>query len=99
ANNASMFQDTGDIDVRKTEAALLTGVFQFGKIQIDCRHEAHAALSTLTNEVVQVINSAGGIANYEVMLVTGGGAALIYDYLTAALPRAEFIMAEQQRPL
>lgn len=93
-NNATMFQDTGDIDVKKIEQSLLSGEFKFGKNKIDCRREADAALNGFVNEVVQIINAAGGVANYEVMLLTGGGAALVYDRLCSALPRAEFLLAE-----
>jgi len=99
SNNSTMFQDTGDIDAKKIEASLLGGQFKFGKVMIDCRHEANAALNAFVNDVVQVINSAGGVANYEAMLLTGGGAALIYDRLVDALPRAEFLLAEPQLPL
>lgn len=98
-NNATLFQDTGDIDIRKVELAILTGEFRFGKSTIDCHSEAQAAINELVNDVVQIITTAGGVANYEVMLVTGGGAAMIYDTLEQALPRALFMMAEPQRDL
>lgn len=96
-NNATMFQDTGDIDAKKIESSLLSGQFRFGKVMIDCSREADGALNSFVNDVVQVINAAGGVANYEVMLLTGGGAALIYERLADALPRAEFVLAEPQR--
>ena len=98
-NNATLFQDTGDIDAKKIETSLLTGEFKFGKVMIDCQREADAALNAFVNDVVQVINSAGGVANYEAILLTGGGAALIYERLTNALPRAEFMLAESHLPL
>jgi hypothetical protein len=99
-NNATLFQDdVRDLDVRKLEDALLSGYFRYGKMQIDCRGEAGAAINSLVNDVVFVINSAGGIANYDTILLTGGGAALIYDALSNALPRAEFLLAEKDRSL
>jgi hypothetical protein len=99
SNNSTMFQDTGDVDAKKIEMSLLSGEFKFGKVSIDCRREADAALNTFVNDVVQVINSAGGVANYDAMLLTGGGAALIYDRLVEAMPRADFILAEPTRGL
>jgi hypothetical protein len=99
ANNATLFQDTGDIDVRRIDTALLTGTFPFGKTPIDCHAEAESAVHGLVNEVIDVIQAAGGIADYDAMLVTGGGTALVFDALEAALPRAQFIMAEPQRAL
>lgn len=98
-NNSTLFQDTGDIDAKKIETSLLSGQFKFGKVMIDCGREADAALNAFVNDVVQVINSAGGVANYDAMLLTGGGAALIYDRLVNALPRAEFLLAEPSMPL
>lgn len=95
--HATRFQNTGDIDVRRIETAIMTGVFRFGKIDIDCAAEARAAINTLTNEVVEVIRAAGGEANYDVMLLTGGGSALISDALIAAMPVVEFLFAEPER--
>lgn len=99
SNNASLFQDTSDLDIRRVENALISGVYQFGRISLPCSDEAAAAINTLVYDVTQVINAAGGVANFDVMLLTGGGAALIYEALCAALPSVEFIMAEKDRDL
>lgn len=98
-NNASLFQDTSDLDIRRVENALISGVYQFGRISLPCADEATAAINTLVYDVTQVINAAGGVANFDVMLLTGGGAALIYEALCAALPSGEFLMAEKERDL
>ena len=74
-------------------------VCRFGKLELDCTELAQEAIIGLVNDVIQVINQAGGIANFEVMLLTGGGAALIYDVLCDALPRADFYLAEPTRDL
>lgn len=95
-NNATLFIDTHDIDINRVEQALILGTFKMGKLNVDCRTEAESALNSLTNDVVQVINSAGGIANYDVMLLTGGGSAMIMNRLEMAMPRAEFIPAHNQ---
>lgn len=99
ANNATLFQDTGDIDIRRIENAILTGTYQFGRVKLNVEAEAQAAINDLVNDVGEVIRSAGGAANYDMMLLTGGGSALIYDALVAAYPRIEFIMAEKNRDL
>ena len=93
-NNPLMFQDTGEIDIKRIERAILTGVFQMGKTAIDCKVEAKAAINRLTNDAIQVINAAGGVANFEYMLLTGGGSAMIYEALQVAMPRAQFLLAE-----
>lgn len=99
ANNATLFQQTGDIDIRRLEDALITGQFRFGKTPIDCAEEARGAINSLVNDVADVITSAGGAANFDAMLLTGGGAALIYDTLVEALPRINFVLAEKRRDL
>lgn len=99
AKYSNMFQDTGDIDIRRLESAVLSGTYRFGKVDLDCAELAREAINGLTNDVIQVITKAGGVANFEVMLLTGGGAAMIYDNLCKALPRADFYLAEPQRDL
>lgn len=94
-----VFQDTGDIDVRRVENALLTGVFHLSKERLDCADIAIESKAGLVNDVVQVINSAGGVANYDVFLLTGGGSAFIHNELVSALPRADFILAESDMDL
>lgn len=94
SNNKSYFRDAGDLDPRKVESALLTGQYRFGKVVIDCKLEATAALNSLTNDVKQVITGVGGIANFDHFLLTGGGAALLADSLIEAMPLANFIMAD-----
>lgn len=99
AQYSTMFQDTGNIDIRRLEDAILSGSYRFGKLKLECDVLAQEAIAGLVNDVVQVINKAGGVANFEVMLLTGGGAALIYDTLCDALPRADFYLAEPNRDL
>lgn len=98
-NNPTMFQDAGDLDIKRIEKAILDKEYRVGKIGIDCTHEAEDVLNDLTNEVVQAINAAGGVANFDVILLTGGGAVLLEEKLTLALPRADFHMAEKKRAL
>jgi hypothetical protein len=99
SNNREEFQDAGDLDIRRIEAAIISGHYQFGKLSIPCKKEANAAIMMLVNDVIQVINSAGGAANFDVILLTGGGSALIYDSLCAAMPRIDFLLSEPNREL
>ncbi len=96
-NNSTMFQDAGDLDIRRVENAILSGQYRAGRVLIDCKRESTMALNGLVNDVIQIINAAGGVANFDAILVTGGGAALIYDQLIAAIPRIDFILAEANR--
>lgn len=99
ANNSTLFQDSGDLDMRRIENAILMGKYKFGRLDIECAYEAQTAINGLVYDVGQVINSAGGVANFDVILMTGGGAALIYEALVEAMPRIDFIMAEKDRSL
>lgn len=98
-SNRKLFKDAGDLDIRRVEHAIITGTYHFGKLEIDCSREAGAAINSLVNDVIQVVNAAGGAANYDVILLTGGGSALIYDALTAAFPAIDFVMVEPDRSL
>lgn len=95
-NNALLFQDAGDLDIRRVETAMKTGQYTFGKIKVDCKAEAEAAFNALVNDIVQVVNAAGGLPNFDFILLTGGGAALLYDRLQTHMPRAEFLLAESE---
>lgn len=94
SNNALMFQDATKIDIRRIEAALLSGKYPMQKTAIDCRREASEAKALLVNDVVDLINASGGVANFDAFILTGGGAVLIYDELCHAMPRANFIKSE-----
>lgn len=97
SENASLFQDTGAIDIRRIEDAIITGVYRYGKVNVDCAHIAAAAVNSLVNQIVEIVNHAGGVANYDYLLLTGGGPALVYNALQSALPRAEILLSEKDK--
>lgn len=99
SNNRSMFQDTGDIDIKRLERAILTGVYKFGRHDIQCADESNSVINALVNDIVGVINTAGGAANYDSILLTGGGAVIIRDAIVQAYPRIEFYYAEENTDL
>lgn len=96
-NFSGYFQDVGDLDIKRVEKSIVSGEYRVGRVPLDVRQESENALNKLVNDIIQVINSAGGVANFDVVLVTGGGAALIYDRLVEAIPLIEFILAEPNR--
>jgi hypothetical protein len=98
-SHRELFKTAGDLDIRRVESAIISGSYQFGKIAVDCHREAREAIQTLVNDIIQVINSAGGAANYDVILLTGGGSALIYDALIESFPEIDFLMVEPNREL
>lgn len=94
-NNADLFQSVGGLDPRRVEAALNTGIYQYGKLSIPCHNEAQANVNALVNDTTQIINEAGGPANYDTMLLTGGGGAMIYRTISSAIPTVDFMLAEE----
>lgn len=99
SENRRFFQNAHDLDIRRIEDALLTGTYKAGKVKIDCKHIAEGAINELTNDVLAIIEAAGGFFNYDLILMTGGGAVLIHKALTVALPHIDFVMVEKNREL
>lgn len=94
AHNRITFQDTGDLDIKRVQRALMTGQYMFGKKPIDCSAESSAALNGLAHDVAQILNAVGGIANYDVILLTGGGSVVMLDTLAQRFPHGDFRLAE-----
>lgn len=95
ANNRLLFKNTADLDPRRVDAAIRTGKYKGGRHIIDCSAEASMATQALVYDVEQIIDSMGGALNYDHILLTGGGAALLFDRLCAAIPQIEFLPVEQ----
>lgn len=98
-NHRLLFKDTKDVDPRRIDEAIRTGSFKGGNVKIDCSAEADAACYALVNDVCQIINAAGGVMNFDKILLTGGGSALIHQRLTESVPSIDFIAVEQDRNL
>lgn len=92
-----LFKSVGRIDERRLEDAMLTGTYQYGNTPLQCSGIGEAAINMLVNDISDVIKAAGGVANYDVVLLTGGGGALVYEALRQAVPMIDFIMVEEQR--
>lgn len=95
----SEFKGTGELDARRLETAMLSGAYPFGNIKLDCGAIGKQAINTLVNDIADVIKGAGGVANYDVVLLTGGGSALVYEALKAHIRTIDFILVEPEREL
>lgn len=89
-----LFQDTMNIDPRRIEKALSTGCYPLGSSSLDCTSIAQQSKTELVNDIVQVIRAAGGVANFDYVLLTGGGGQMVKSDLIAAYPGINFLMAE-----
>lgn len=91
------FKTAGDLDPLRIETALNTGYYPYGKRKLDCKDLSEQAKTSLTNDVVEVLVASGGVANFDVVLLTGGGAALIVDRLRKIIKDIDFVMVEDNR--
>jgi hypothetical protein len=89
------FKGTPDIAPNRLEDAIAKGYFAYGKLKLECADIAETSIATLTNEVSDVIKAAGGVANFDVIFLTGGGSALIANTIREAVPAIDFVLAEQ----
>lgn len=93
------FKGVGEIDSKRLETAMLTGAYPFGKLKLDCAALGQQSITSLTNDIADIIKASGGVANYDVVLLTGGGSALVYESLKAAIRTIDFILVEPDREL
>lgn len=91
---AELFQDTLNIDPRRIEAAMNNGFYAFGSSRLDCLELAAQCRAELVNDITQIIRGAGGVANFDYILLTGGGGQMIKNDLSKAYKGIEFLTAE-----
>lgn len=89
------FKGMGDIAPNRLEEAIQRGYYAFGNMKLECADIARSAIATLTNDVMDVIKAAGGVGNFDVIFLTGGGSALIANPIREAVPTIDFVLAEQ----
>lgn len=76
--------------------AITSGVWHGGGRKIDCRPEVIEATNTLLNRLSEAyMNVAGGPFRYDHIILTGGGSAMLYDYLLPVLNHASVVLADQ----
>lgn len=68
-------------DPKQIENALITGQFTYGKNALDCADIAHENLNIITNDVLEIIDSVGGVFSYYAIVLTGGGGYVISNHL------------------
>lgn len=91
------FKQVGDIMPNRIEGALLSGKFMFGSKALDVADEAQDAIVGIVNEVASIVDSAGGIINYDRFILTGGGSAILYPFLKTLYSDIEVKLAVSER--
>lgn len=98
-HNLQEFSGVDDLDMRRLETAIMTGQYPYGKRTIECAQEAFEAKQGLVNDVIAIIKAAGGAAQFDMILLTGGGSALVYGELCAAFDGIEFVLVDDNREM
>lgn len=88
------FKGVGNVTPNRLEEAIAQGYYAYGNLKLECADIAQSSISMLTNDVVDVIKAAGGVANFDVIFLTGGGSALIANTIQQAVPTIDFVLAE-----
>jgi hypothetical protein len=83
------------MDMQQMRDAITSGVWKGGGQQIECPEEVKEATQTLLNRISEAyMNIAGGPFRYDHIILTGGGSAMLYNYLLPILNHKSVIMAE-----
>ena len=98
ATHREAFKSTATLRPDRVRQALMTGEFQGGGRTYPCEFEANEAVSALLNRIGQAYQEeAGGSANWDSIILTGGGSAMLLDRLTPMLDHDRIILAEDQK--
>lgn len=94
ANNTEFFKQTDVIDPRRLNKAFITGKYVGGGKTIPCDQEAEEAANLLMYDIDNILSRAGGLASYDAILLTGGGAVLMSARLQEQYSSMPFHLAE-----
>lgn len=78
-NYADDLIGVGELPRRTLESALRTGYLRFGNQTVDVTPSRNGILNTFALEVENRITMHGGIGQYNMIVLTGGGAGLLYQ--------------------
>jgi len=96
SNNRAAFKQVNSLRPQRVREALASGVFVGGGREFDCENEATEATSNLLNQISDAYSSqTGGGFNYDTIILTGGGSAMLYDRLLPVLNHNRVILAEE----
>lgn len=93
------FKTVNRADARRMEQGLLNGAYPYGNHKLDCREIAQQNIALLTEEVAQIVQGLGGAANFDTLVLTGGGAALIGRALRQRLNGMSYVPAVKDRDM
>ncbi len=81
----------------RVRRAIRTGVFEGSGKQIPCENEAREATSKLTNRIASTYHSvAGGGVDFDAIILTGGGSAMLRERLEPILNHNCILLADNE---
>lgn len=93
--NRLLTKDVPDFDEEKVHDAIRTGMFDLrGLGKHDCAAEANEICNDLVSRVVNFYDGYGGAANYDYIILTGGGSALLETRLRQAINHNNIILGD-----
>lgn len=94
--NRLLTKDVSDFDELKVHDAFRTGQFDLrGLGKHDVQPLINELVSALVNDVMNFYDTYGGAANYDCILLTGGGSALLEERLRAAIRHNYVLTADR----
>ncbi len=88
------FRRTRQFDLKRLQDALITGRYQAAGYEYPCEYEVDQAKNLLLNEIHQIVQSQGGPASYDNIVLTGGGSGLLERDLRGMLRHGRIVLAE-----
>jgi len=90
-NHLDKFQSVSELPMGRVREAIQTGQFK----GIDCQAEVEAAINLVLNGINNAYQTrAGGGIDYDTIVLTGGGSALLYDHLLPILNHEKVVLAD-----
>lgn len=98
--NSAIIKDISRLDEEKINEAIRTGMFDLrGLGKINCASLAQETRQALANDVYGFYETFGGAAEYDCIILTGGGSALIYHELVAAIRHENILVADPRQEM
>ena len=93
---AKEFKAAPDANAKRLRDALTTGVYKHKGRELDCAAEVDSAVNVLLNAVANAYTTrARGGADFDSIILTGGGAGLLHDKLLPILDHAHVVLADE----
>jgi hypothetical protein len=95
ANNSELLRSQSDLPAERVRAAIRTGIYTAKGHEFPCENEVTEATSKFMNKFMDVYNGlAGGGADFDSIILSGGGPGTLYERLLPILDHAQVILAD-----